>query len=80
MTMGQLRVGAASVDITPLLGCNLSGHFTPREADGLGYPLEAKAVVFDDGESQVAYVQTDLIFVRRPDFDRAKAQIGRAHV
>ncbi len=72
--MAQLRVGAASLDITPLLGGLMSGHMTPRVSDDVGYPLEAKAVVFDDGETQVAYVQNDLIFVRRPDFDRAKAR------
>ena len=47
---------------------------SPRTSDDVGYPLQAKAVVFDDGESQVAYVQNDLIFVRRQDFDRAKAR------
>lgn len=72
--MGELRVGAAAVDITPLLGGNLSGHMSERASDDIGYPLLAKAVVFDDGATQVAYVQNDLIFVRRPDFDRAKAR------
>jgi len=72
--MGELRVGAASVDVTPLLGGNMSGHMSTRASDDIGYPLEAKAVVFDDGDTQVAYVQNDLIFVRREHFDIAKAR------
>ncbi|MGC9319155.1 MAG: hypothetical protein ACP5KN_14075, partial [Armatimonadota bacterium] len=72
--MGELRVGAASVDITPLLGGLMSGSMSERRSDDVGYPLQAKAVVLDDGDTQVAYVQTDLLFVPRERFDQAKAR------
>lgn len=72
--MGNLHVGAAAVDITPHLGCYLSGSFTERRAEDVSYPLQSKAVVFDDGETQIAYVQNDLIFLMLDDFDRAKAR------
>ncbi len=72
--MGDLRVGAAQIDITPGLGVTLSGSLTPRYAEDVSYPLNSKAVVFDDGETQVAYVQNDLIILVREQFDVAKAR------
>ncbi len=72
--MGNLRVGAAAVDITPHLGCYLSGDFSERRAEDVSYPLQSKAVVLDDGETQIGYVQNDLIFLMLDDFDRAKAR------
>ena len=72
--MGNLRVGAAAVDITPHLGTCLSGHLGPRRAEDVSYPLQSKAVVFDDGERQVAYVQNDLLILTRAQFDVAKAR------
>jgi hypothetical protein len=74
MKMGNLRVGAATVDITPHLGCYLSGSFSERHAEDVSYPLQSKAVVLDDGETEIAYVQNDLIFLMLDDFDRAKAR------
>ncbi len=61
------------MDIAPLPDGLISGSMVGRMSDDIGYPLEAKAEVFDDGDTQVACVQNDLIFVRRKHFD-----IGRA--
>ncbi len=72
--MGNLRVGAAAVDITPLLGSYLAGFFSERRAEDVSYPLQSKAVVFDDGETQIAYVQNDLLFLMLENFDQAKAR------
>ena len=72
--MVELRVGAAEVDITPKLGSVLAGSLSPRYAEDVSYPLLSKAVVFDDGERQVAYVQNDLIILVREQFDVAKAR------
>ncbi|MGD9498115.1 MAG: neutral/alkaline non-lysosomal ceramidase N-terminal domain-containing protein [Armatimonadota bacterium] len=72
--MGELRVGAAELDITPSLGCVLAGSLSPRYAEDVSYPLLSKAVVFDDGETQVAYVQNDLIVLDRAQFEVAKAR------
>ena len=72
--MGELRVGAAQVDITPKLGSVLAGSLSPRYAEDVSYPIMSKAVVFDDGERQVAYVQNDLIVLVREQFAVAKAR------
>jgi neutral ceramidase len=74
MTMAKLRVGAAALDITPHLGCYVSGSFSERRADEVSYPLHTTAVVFDDGDTQVAYVQNDLLFLMLEHFDKAKAR------
>jgi len=62
------------VDITPKLGSVLAGSLGPRYAEDVSYPLYASAVVFDDGERQVAYVQNDLIILTREQFAVAKAR------
>ncbi len=72
--MGNLQAGAGQVDITPPLGACLSGSLTPRYADDVSYPLYAKAIVLDDGDTQIAYVQNDLILLTRDQFDVAKAR------
>ena len=72
--MGNLRVGAGQVDITPPLGTCLSGSLSPRYAEDVSYPLYAKAVVFDDGETQIAYVQNDLILLTLEQFSVATAR------
>jgi len=72
--VSTIRVGAASLDITPPLGAIISGDFSMRYADDVGYPLHSKAVVFDDGDTQIAYVQNDLLFMQMEYFDQAKAR------
>ncbi len=72
--MGELRVGAAEVDITPGLGVVLAGSLSPRYAEDVSYPLLSKAVVFDDGDTQVVYVQNDLIVLVREQLEVAKAR------
>ncbi len=74
--MAQLRVGAAEMDITPGLGTHISGYTRPRYAEDISYPLRSRAVVFDDGNTQVVYVQNDLLLLAREQFEVAKA---RAH-
>ncbi|MBD3292238.1 MAG: hypothetical protein GF393_04895, partial [Armatimonadia bacterium] len=84
--MGELSVGAAEVDITPPLGSVLAGSLSPRYAEDVSYPLKSSAVVFDDGERQVAYVQNDLIVLVREQFAVAKTRaeeltgIPREHI
>ncbi len=72
--MGELRVGAAEVDITPTLGSVLAGSLSPRYAEDVSYPLRSKAVVFDDGDTRVVYVQNDLIMLERAQFEVARAR------
>src|SRR6266508_3884810 len=58
-----LRVGMASVDITPPVGTPLGGYAARRGAPSTGVhdPITARALVLDDGAGPVAIVATDLI-------------------
>ncbi len=68
----MLHVGVASVDITPKSGTELLGYFSRRVAEDIHDPLEAVAMVLDDGRQQVALVVMDLCIVVRADIDRAR--------
>lgn len=60
--MNTLRIGSASVDITPPLTIPYLGY-VPRQTyfEGVHDPLYAKAIVADDGQCRVAIVVGDSI-------------------
>lgn len=53
------RAGAAISDITPFIGTNLIGGFTPRGAKYIHDPLHARCLVLDDGTNRIAIVIID---------------------
>ena len=57
--MGTLKVGAAKIDITPPLGCDMAGYAgRDRGSEAIADPLYAKALVFNDGETQAAIINS----------------------
>jgi hypothetical protein len=60
---GELRAGAASVEITPPVGTPLGGYAARKGAPSTGVhdPIRAKALVLDDGETRLAILTTDLV-------------------
>jgi hypothetical protein len=56
----SLKVGVAQVEITPPLGFPMAGYYHERLATGTIDPLWAKAVYFQNGETQCAWVVCDL--------------------
>ncbi len=69
----QLRAGASAVDITPeLFPLNMPGLFTARMADSAHDPLDARALVLDDGATTLALVVVDNIGVAQEVCDEAK--------
>ncbi|MCX7597292.1 MAG: hypothetical protein N2512_00265 [Armatimonadetes bacterium] len=70
----MLKVGLATVDITPPLGVEIIGYFERRVADDVRDPLEAVAMFVDNGDSQVAIVILDLIMLHRQDVERLRAR------
>ncbi|MEN6548819.1 MAG: hypothetical protein ABFE07_22440 [Armatimonadia bacterium] len=56
-----MLAGAAEAVITPPLGTNLAGYFTPRVSDGVISDLKAKAVVAGEGKEAVGIIACDLI-------------------
>jgi hypothetical protein len=60
--MGNLKVGAAKIDITPPLGCDMAGYSgRDRGSETIADPLYAKALLFDDGDTPAAIITNDLI-------------------
>jgi neutral ceramidase len=58
---GQLRAGVAEVDITPANGGTTFGYVRPDIAvEGVHTRLMGRALVLDDGDTEVALLATDL--------------------
>ena len=61
---GALKGGTAKVDITPPIGAWLSGYGSrDKPSEGILDPLYAKALVLDDGQSKIAIVSADLLWL-----------------
>jgi hypothetical protein len=67
-----LAVGVARACITPPLGTSLAGYYNDRKAVDVHDDLHARALVIDDGHTNVALVSCDLICCPREVLDRAK--------
>ena len=68
---GTLKAGAASVDITPPLGLVMGGYRKTRHASGVHDPLCARALVLQEGKTQLALLALDLIALPRDCIARA---------
>lgn len=69
-----LRAGAAAVDITPTeFPLNMPGGFNANMATAAHDPLHARALVFDDGATQLAIVVVDTLGLSQELCDEAKA-------
>jgi hypothetical protein len=74
----ELRVGAASVVITPAVGTPMAGYYSERAAEGVDDDLRAKAIVVEQDGSKVAMVVCDLISMTRPVADEARRLIQQS--
>lgn len=73
-TAAEFRAGAAAVDITPTqLPIRTAGNLTLTVVNKVHDPLHARALVLDDGSTQVAIAVVDSCMIAREDLDEAKA-------
>lgn len=83
---GNLRAGAATMNITPSLGCSLAGNMTDHIGLEVHDELHVRAVALDNGKARIAIATVDSCAVPRSVFDPAKelirqhAQIPPSHV
>jgi len=63
---GPLRVGVASVCITPQEPVQMAGYYYERISEGVHDDLYARAVTIADGKRSIAVVSLDLIHLTRP--------------
>jgi hypothetical protein len=68
----EFRIGVATQDITPPVGYRMCGYFSERVSTGTHDPLLAKAIVFQQGDTQAAIVCCDLIGMHEPVTIRAR--------
>jgi neutral ceramidase len=59
----EFKAGIAVVDVTPPSGYRMSGYFYERLNTGIHDPLQAKALVLEQGSERAALVFCDLISV-----------------
>jgi neutral ceramidase len=74
---GELRVGAASVSITPPPGIPMAGYYSERGAQGVHDDLQAKAIVLETGQVAAALVALDLITTPRDLVEETRREIER---
>lgn len=70
------RAGAAKQSIIPPFPTLMGGYFDRTDTfKGVSTPVNARAVVCDNGTTQVAVVGTDLVAVSKPMVDAARKRI-----
>ena len=72
----MLRAGASQLDITPPLGTPLGAFNDVRWALTVHDPLYVRAFAMESDGQGIAVVVCDLVGVKRPYWDRAKARIA----
>lgn len=73
----EMRAGAAAVDITPPARTPMAGYYHERGMEGVLDPLQAKALVLDDGATRIALVTLDLISTTRSLTEAVRAEVHR---
>ncbi len=73
----RIKVGTATLDITPPLGVSMIGYFNDRKAREAHDALAARALVADNGARRLAVVVCDVCVLERPETDAAKALIEK---
>jgi neutral ceramidase len=72
------RAGAATSNITPMLGEPIIGNFTTPKAERIHDELHARCLVLDDGSTRLAIVVCDNLGISREVLDEAKWLIKQA--
>lgn len=72
------KAGAATANITPWLGTSLAGGMEDRLGTRVDDELHVRAIVLDDGTSQLAIALVDCCMVERPIVDAGKDRAAAA--
>ncbi|HLV02832.1 MAG TPA: neutral/alkaline non-lysosomal ceramidase N-terminal domain-containing protein [Acidobacteriota bacterium] len=70
----QFLAGAATSNITPWIGGEIVGGFSPQPSIHIHDELHARCLVLDDGQTRIAFVVVDSVAVPREVFDEARRQ------
>ncbi len=73
-----MKSGVASSDITPEPGSVLQGHWSTSPSHSVLYPLEVRAVVFEEADVRTAIATLDVIGVNKETTDRIRERVEAA--
>jgi len=73
----SIEAGAAEIDITPPIGLRMAGYFDERFATGVHDPLQAKALIFRQGHTEIAMVFCDLVGISLNVTTNARARASQ---
>ena len=76
--MNKLYAGFGRVNITPMMGINISGYYQERIADGVLDDLEANALALSCGDKKAVVISCDLLYVPLDVAKVCKADIMEA--
>lgn len=76
--VSTLKAGAATSNITPVIGLDIIGGFLPIPSTHIHDELHARCLVLDDGQTKIALVVCDLLGVSRSLCLSARQQIQEA--
>lgn len=77
VSAGELRIGAAAMNITPPVGIGLAGYYFDRGAQGTNDDLFAKSIVIESDGEYAALVGVDLISTTRLMVETARKEIEK---
>jgi neutral ceramidase len=78
---GPLRVGFATADITPEGPVAMAGFgFRKKPSEGVGKPITASCVVFDNSVTRVAMVAIDLCYIGKTQLDDLRAAAQKSKI
>lgn len=73
----MLQCGMAELDITPPLGSSIPGYTNERKSSGILNPLYAKALVVDTGETALAIIAVDALYIPARETERIRDKLER---
>ena len=74
-----MKCGFAEIDITPPAGTHKIGWLKDIVCDTILDPLYARVAIFDDGSTQVAFVQLDTLSIRWTQVNDIRQRAESAH-
>ncbi len=77
-TVGNLRIGWSSVDITPDKPVLLAGQFHARVSEGVHDPVTATALAVENGDGRVIMISCDLVSIGNDLRDTVRALLKTA--
>lgn len=71
-----LLASFACSDITPAIGMEMPGGFSPRISEGVGMPLQARATALENHESRLIIIAVDAVSLHFDTVNAIKRQIS----